>query len=87
MARKKADSISKDVVDIRNLIVDKKLVIGTEIVIKKLKAGKISKVFLTTNCPNEVKEDIERYSAIACNAIVVFPSPVGKTTIQFSLIA
>lgn len=65
MARKKAESISKDVIDIRKLIEDKKLIIGTEIVIKKLKSGKISKVFLTTNCPKEVKEDIERYSSIA----------------------
>jgi len=75
MARKKAESISKDVVDIRKLIDDKKLVIGTEIVIKKLKAGKISKVFLTSNCPNEVRDDIERYSAIAKAEVVQLDIP------------
>ena len=48
MAREKIDT---KVVELRKLIKDKKLLIGSERTIKALKLGKIEKVFFSANCP------------------------------------
>ncbi len=48
--------------EIKKIIKDKKLVIGTEQTIKNLKQGKIKKVYLSSNCPKKVKEDIVHYA-------------------------
>ena len=39
----------------------KNIVIGTERVLKGLKQGKMGRVYLSSNCPDKVKEDIEQY--------------------------
>ena len=56
--------------DIKQALKDKKTVIGTNSVIKNLKLGKLVRVYVTLNCPNTVKEDIERYSDLAKTEIV-----------------
>jgi large subunit ribosomal protein L30e len=70
MASKKAESVSKDVIEIRKLSEGGKLAIGTQTVIKKLKTGKVSRVFVTSNCPAEVKADVERYAALSKAEVV-----------------
>ena len=47
--------------EIRKLLKTKKLVIGTERTMKALKTGGISKVVYSSNCPKDVKSDIEHY--------------------------
>ena len=56
--------------DIKKALKDKKAVIGTNSVIKNLRLGKLVRVYVTLNCPNTVKEDIERYSDLAKTEIV-----------------
>ncbi len=42
-----------------------KAVIGFKMVLKLLRAGKLSQVFLASNCPSQLKEDVERYALLA----------------------
>ena len=56
-----ADTIA----EIKKLLKEDKLVIGTDKVLKGLKSGIISKVFLATNCPAQLKSDIEHYAGIS----------------------
>ncbi len=60
----KAKSMGKNIEEIRNALKKNNLVIGSKQTIKMLKQSKIEKVFLTTNCPEQVREDIENYSKI-----------------------
>ena len=55
MAKKRID---KTAVEIRALLTDKKLVIGTERTMKLLKLGKLKMVYLSANCADGTKEDI-----------------------------
>ena len=50
--------------EIKKHINDKKLVLGTKATIKNMKLGKLEKVFITSNCPENVKNDINYYSSI-----------------------
>jgi large subunit ribosomal protein L30e len=38
--------------------------IGTERVLKELKKGAVSKVLIASNCPDNVKEDLQRYAGL-----------------------
>jgi len=66
--------------EIRNLVEQGKVTIGTNKTIKMLKLGKISTVILAKNVPSEIEEDINYYSKLA-NAKVVkldlFPDELG----------
>jgi len=53
-----ADSIS----DIKKLIKEDKLLLGTETTMKALKSGELSKIFKTSNCPDDLNKDLENYS-------------------------
>jgi ribosomal protein L30E len=50
--------------EIRQLVRDEKIVIGRDVVLKKLKAGKISKVFLASNCPAVLVSELEHYQKL-----------------------
>jgi large subunit ribosomal protein L30e len=52
----------KGVEEIKEALTKKKVVIGTIATIKKIKLGAIAKVYMSNNCPEDVKEDIERYA-------------------------
>jgi large subunit ribosomal protein L30e len=52
-----------------------KAVIGTARTIKKLKLGKVEKVYLTSNCPDEVKEDIKYYAKLSGAKVVQLKQP------------
>ncbi len=62
-------------VEIRKLLGTGKLVIGTERVIKGLKRGEITKVLITSNCPEDVKEDITNYAKISKAEVVQLKIP------------
>jgi len=51
--------------EIKKLIKSKELVIGTERTIKNLRLGRLRKVFLTSNCPADVKNSVECYSKLS----------------------
>lgn len=61
--------------EIKKIVNTDKAVIGTNETMKALKKGRISKVFLTSNCPDEVKRDIEYYSGLSDAQIVKLPLP------------
>ena len=63
------------VAEIRKGIKEGKVIIGTERTVKALKRGKIAKVFLTSNCPEDVSEDIEYYSRLAKAKVVRLKHP------------
>ena len=62
-------------VEIRKLLETKKLILGTERVVKQLKAGKIAKIFITSNCRDDVKKDILNYARIAKAEVVELDMP------------
>ena len=51
--------------EIKKYIKENKAIIGTEETIKGLKKGTIREVFLSANCPENVKETIQRYVKIS----------------------
>ena len=53
----------------------KKLVIGTDRTIKNLKLGKLGKIFLSSNCPAGVKEDVVHYSKLSKVEIIKLNYP------------
>ncbi len=61
--------------DVRKILKEGKAVIGTNEVIKGLKLGKISKVFITSNCPEKVKKDINYYSSLSKVEVVQLKQP------------
>ena len=66
----KKEITDNDLVEIKKLLKTKKLVIGTEITIKRLKAGKLAQVFVSSNCPDKIKKDIEYYSKLGGTNVV-----------------
>ncbi|MBW2999621.1 ribosomal L7Ae/L30e/S12e/Gadd45 family protein [Candidatus Woesearchaeota archaeon] len=51
--------------EIKKLMETDRLVKGTKLTLKNLKLGKLEKIFVTSNCPAEVKEDIKHFSDLA----------------------
>lgn len=47
--------------ELREELKGKKVIIGTERTIKSLKMNKLKKVYMSSNCKQEFKEDIEHY--------------------------
>ena len=61
--------------DIKKIIKEGNILIGTKEVIKSLKLGKIEKVFLSFNCPADVKKDIKYYAKISKAEVVQLKQP------------
>jgi len=59
MAKKRIDQTA---MKIRALLVEDKLILGTERTLKLLKLGKLKQVLLSSNCAEQTKEDIIKYS-------------------------
>jgi len=63
MAKRK--DIGEELKSLRNEIQEGRVVIGTERVMKEIKAKKLKKVFVATNCPQRTKDDIQYYVELA----------------------
>ncbi|OYT32827.1 50S ribosomal protein L30 [Candidatus Woesearchaeota archaeon] len=61
MAKKKTEN---NITEIRKLLEEKRLVIGTEETLKQLHRENIKKIFLASNCKKEAKEDLTHYCKI-----------------------
>lgn len=55
---------NKQIEEIRKYIESEKVIIGTEVTLKKLKSNDLNKVFLSSNIPEDIKEDIMHYSSL-----------------------
>ncbi len=51
--------------EIRKLVGTKNLLIGTGRTIKNLKTGKLSRVYVSSNCPDNIKEDLNYYGDLS----------------------
>ncbi len=50
--------------EIRKLLAEKRLVLGTERAMKLVRQGTLAKIYLSSNCPPKLKEDFNRYCAM-----------------------
>ena len=62
MARKDIDEKLKE---LKNAIASGNVLVGTASVLKSLKTGGISKVFLSSNCPDTARSDIGYYAKLS----------------------
>lgn len=53
------------ITDLKKKLKTKKLILGTDITINKLKMGKINKVFLSANCPAKIVKEIEYLGSLS----------------------
>jgi len=66
----------KDIIsEIKKALKEGKAIIGTERTLKNLKLGKVSKIYLTSNCPEDVEEDVKYYSKLAKVEVVKLKQP------------
>ncbi|MEM2916602.1 MAG: ribosomal L7Ae/L30e/S12e/Gadd45 family protein [Candidatus Woesearchaeota archaeon] len=66
--------------EIKKLLADKRLVTGTEQAMKRLRQGKLAKVYLSANCPAMTKEDFLRHCTLAgieCQELPVSNEELG----------
>lgn len=61
--------------EIKKLLKEKKLVIGTERTIKNLKLGKVAKVIITSNCNEKLQKDIDYYAALGKTEVLKIKYP------------
>jgi len=59
-----------DIDDIKKLLKSKNLIVGTGRTIRYLKTGKLSKVYLSSNCPAEIKEDVAYYGGLSGTTVI-----------------
>jgi len=69
MAKRKKE-IAEDIAEIKKLLENKQLTIGTSATLKKLKLGKVAKVFLSSNAPKNVVDDIAYYSKLGKVSVI-----------------
>lgn len=66
--------------EIRKLLAEKRLVVGTDRTLKLVRQGKLAKVYLSSNCPPKVRQDISKYcalSGIECQELAVPNEELG----------
>lgn len=73
MAKKIA--VSKDIEEIKSSVKSGKAIIGTKITLKNLKLGKVLKVFVTANAPEDIRSDIEHYAKISNAEVITLTQP------------
>ena len=61
--------------ELKKLFKSKSLIIGTERTIKSLKKGGIDKVFLSSNCPENVEKDMNYYASLSKAEVVKLHYP------------
>ncbi|MEK6868312.1 MAG: 50S ribosomal protein L30e [Nanoarchaeota archaeon] len=61
--------------DLKKLLKTDKVVLGTQRTLKLLKVGSVTHVFLSNNCPEDIKKDIEYYAKFADVPVVYLKQP------------
>lgn len=65
----------KNIDEIRKLLKQKKVIIGTERTLNSLKLGKIKTVYLSSNCPENISDAVKHYSKLSKAAIIKLKYP------------
>lgn len=47
--------------ELRKTLKEKKVTFGVKVTLKNLRNGKVSKIFLSTNCPEDIRKEIKSY--------------------------
>ncbi len=68
-------NMADELAEVRVALKNDKVVIGTERVLKGVRAGSVAKVFLSSNAPDEVRDDILRYAETAKIPVVDLDVP------------
>jgi ribosomal protein L30E len=61
--------------EIKRLVKDKRLIIGTENTLKKLRVKRLEKVWLASNTSPKVKEEIEKFANMVGIQVITLPMP------------
>ncbi len=51
--------------DIKKLLTSQKILFGKDEVLKNIRKGLITKVFVASNCPEDVMKDLSKYSKLS----------------------
>ena len=73
MAKKKA--VDQSIVELKKAIESKKIIIGTERTLKALKKDDVASVYVTKNCPKNIRNKIEHYSKLIKFRVVSLEYP------------
>ena len=65
----------KNISEIRKLVKQKNIIIGTDRTLKNLKLGKIKTIYLSSNCSEKTKETIAHYSKLSKASIIKLKYP------------
>lgn len=65
----------KDISEIKKLLKQKNIIIGTERTLKNLKLGKIKNIYLSSNCSEKISKDINYYSKLSKVPVVKLKYP------------
>ncbi len=71
MAKKKI--VQQEIETLRKVLKEKQVIFGTHRSMDMAKNGKVKQVFTSSNCPDDVKEDLVHYSKISGFEIVELP--------------
>lgn len=61
----KKEEVSQDLKELKTKLQENKAVIGMERVLKGLKEKSLSKVFLASNAPKNIREDVQYYAKLS----------------------
>lgn len=67
---------SEVVANIKKLLTEEKLVLGTNVTLKQLKKGNLKRIYISSNIPQNVKEDIKHYASLS--KVEVIEAPVSN---------
>lgn len=58
------ENLEKDMKDLKAKLQDGKVIVGKERVLKHLREKSLAKVFLASNCPKDLKEDLANFAKL-----------------------
>lgn len=67
--------LEKSIDEIKKILKSEKVVIGTDRTLKLLKNSNVESVFLSSNCPENVKRDIGYYAKLAKTPVIALNQP------------
>ena len=62
-------------VELRKALKTEKMVFGSNETINNLKNGKVKRIFISSNCPEKVKKDLEYYGKISKVELIELKQP------------
>lgn len=64
--------------ELRDAVKHKEMTIGAKEVLRKLRAGKVSKIFLASTCSQTVKESVRKFTDVNKFEVVELPIPSSE---------